>query len=461
MRRSTVLVVDDEPAILEVLGVMLGHWGYDTHLAANGVEAKAAVERYDPDIVVSDVRMPEFSGLDLLRVLKSGKPSRPIVLMTAHGSVDLAVEAMKQGAQDFLTKPVDFTKLQANLKVAESEIELRRTSKKLSSRLDRGSGFGEFVGTSRAMREVYESLKSISSSDASAIITGESGSGKELAAGTIHRLSPRAEGPFIAVNAAAIPESLIESEVFGHEKGAFTGAIGVRPGCFELAHGGTLFLDEICEMPLALQPKLLRVLEDGKIRRLGGKQELSCDVRVIAATNRDPRQAIQEGKLREDLYYRLNVFTVVLPSLRERKEDIRLLTTHFIRTFNSKHNANVEAVRDEAIEILKSYSWPGNVREFRNVMERAVILAKGEWIETHHLPPYLLNSDNQSFAKMSFTIPITAAAAERELILRTLDRTGYNKAETARLLGLDVKTIHNKLKSYQIENDPKFDSASA
>jgi DNA-binding NtrC family response regulator len=395
--------------------------------------------------------MPQLSGLDLLRALKAGNPNRPVILVTAHASVDLAVESMKQGAQDFIEKPMDYPKLRAILKAAESDIEMRQTSRKLTSELEKGSGFGEFVGTSRAMREVYDLIQSLSSSDASAIITGESGTGKELAARTIHNLSSRSRGPFIAVNSAAIPESLIESEVFGHEKGAFTGAIGVRPGCFELANGGTLFLDEIGEMPLALQPKLLRVLEDGKVRRLGGKQEFAFDVRVIAATNQEPRNAIADGKLREDLYYRLTVFTVHLPPLRDRKEDIPLLAQHFIGEFNRKHNSQVEALRDDAMEMLTAYSWPGNVREFRNVMERALILAKGEWIEMSHLPPYLRNPGSESSSRIVLPLGITAAQAERELILRTLEQTGHNKAEAARQLGLDVKTIRNKLKSYKIE----------
>src|SRR6185436_9838154 len=381
-RKTKVLIVDDEPAIREVLEMILQEWGYDVRLAVDGDEAKELVESYDPEIVISDVVMPQLSGLDLLRCLKAGNPSRPVILVTAHASIDLAVESMKQGAQDFITKPMDYPKLRAILKAAESDIETRQTSRKLTSQLERGSGFGEFVGTSKAMREVYDLIQSLSSSDASAIITGESGTGKELAARTIHRLSKRADGPFIAVNSAAIPETLIESEVFGHEKGAFTGAVGTRPGCFELANGGTLFLDEIGEMPLQLQPKLLRVLEDGRVRRLGGKQEFEFDVRIIAATNQEPRTAIQEGRLREDLYYRLTVFTVHLPPLRDRKEDIPLLAQHFIGEFNKKHGTTVEALRDDSMDMLMTYSWPGNVREFRNVMERAMILSKGEWIES-------------------------------------------------------------------------------
>jgi DNA-binding NtrC family response regulator len=451
-RKTKVLIVDDEPAIREVLDMILQEWGYEVRLASDGNEAKELVETYDPEIVISDVVMPQLSGLDLLRCLKAGNPSRPVILVTAHASIDLAVESMKQGAQDFITKPMDYPKLRAILKAAESDIETRHTSRKLTSQLERGSGFGEFVGLSQAMQEIYDLIQSLSSSDASALITGESGTGKELAARTIHRLSKRATGPFIAVNSAAIPETLIESEVFGHEKGSFTGAVGTRPGCFELANGGTLFLDEIGEMPAQLQPKLLRVLEDGKVRRLGGKQEFEFDVRVIAATNQEPRIAIQEGRLREDLYYRLTVFTVHLPPLRERKEDIPILAQHFIGEFNKKHGSNVDAVRDDALEMLMAYSWPGNVREFRNVMERAMILSRSDWIETSHLPPYLRNPGAESSTKIVLPLGITAADAERELILRTLEKTGHNKAEAARQLGLDVKTIRNKLKAYKIED---------
>src|SRR5215813_4213681 len=449
-RKTKVLIVDDEPAIREVLEMILQEWGYDVRLASDGAEAKQLVESYDPEVVISDVVMPQLSGLDLLRCLKAGNPSRPVILVTAHASIDLAVESMKQGAQDFITKPMDYPKLRAILKAAESDIETRQTSRKLTSELERGSG--EFVGISKAMREVYDLIQSLSSSDASALITGESGTGKELAARTIHRLSKRADGTFIAVNSAAIPETLIESEVFGHEKGAFTGAVGTRPGCFELANGGTLFLDEIGEMPLHLQPKLLRVLEDGKVRRLGGKQEFEFDVRVIAATNQEPRTAIHEGRIREDLYYRLTVFTVHLPPLRDRKEDIPLLAQHFIGEFNKKHGTNVEALREDALEMLMNYSWPGNVREFRNVMERALILSRSEWIETFHLPPYLRSPGAESSTKIVLPLGITAAEAERELILKTLEKTGHNKAEAARQLGLDVKTIRNKLKTYKIED---------
>jgi DNA-binding NtrC family response regulator len=442
----TVLIVDDEPAMRLVLEARLRSWGYETLLAPDAEEAERLVQSSDPDIVLSDVVMPGKSGLELLPALKANNPSRPVILLTAQGTIDMAVEAIKQGAQDFLTKPLDHARLRAVLDAAREEIELRRDSRKLAGRTERDSGFSAFVGNGKRMKEVYELLLDVAASDASAILTGESGTGKELAARAIHDHSARAQGPFVALNAAAIPETLIESELFGHEKGAFTGAVTSRPGCFELAHRGTLLLDEIAEMPVALQPKLLRVLEDGRVRRVGGRQEFAFDVRVLAATNRDPREALQKGLLREDLYYRLNVFTVTLPPLRERKEDIPLLVQHFLQEFNAKHKAAVVALRPEALDMIRQCSWPGNVRELRNVMERAVILAKGEWIEVSHLPPYLRHPEPES--KIVLPPGTTAAETEKELILRTLEQTGQNKAEAARRLGLDVKTIRNKLKSY-------------
>ncbi len=450
-RLKKILVVDDDEAMREVLEMRLQEWGYDVCLAGDGLEGKDKAETYDPDLVISDVIMPQVSGMELLRDLKAGDPERPIILVTAQASIDLAVDAMKQGAQDFVTKPIDYQKLRAILRDVEEKLAMRRESQRISSLLDSGAGFGSFIGISKPMKEVYELMSSISANDASVIITGESGTGKELAARTIHNLSLRSKGPFVAINAAAIPENLMESEMFGHERGAFTGATGVQTGCFELANRGTLFLDEIAEMPAALQPKLLRVLENRLVRRVGGNQEFTVDVRVLAATNREPREAVESGKLREDLFYRLNVFTVTLPPLRDRRQDIPLLVQSFIREFNQKHACRVESCQTETLEMLKAYSWPGNVRELRNIMERAVILAKGSWIEPSHLPPYLKDA---SFAETGARIVspkgTTAAEAEKELILQTLRATNNNKAEAARQLGLDVKTIRNKLKAYGI-----------
>jgi DNA-binding NtrC family response regulator len=444
-----ILIVDDEAAMREVLEIRLQEWGFEVFLAEDGMEGKEKAESLDPDIVISDIVMPQFSGMELLRILRTGNSSRPVILITAQATIDLAVQAMKLGAQDFITKPIDYSKLKVILETAEAEISLRRESRKLASQLEKGAGFGNFIGLSKPMRDVYDLITTISNSDASVIITGESGTGKELAARTIHELSSRNKGPFIAINAAAIPENLLESEVFGHEKGAFTGATGARVGCFELANHGTLFLDEIVEMPIALQPKLLRVLEDRKVRRVGGGQEIQVDVRVLAASNQEPRSAIESKKLREDLFYRLNVFTIVLPPLRQHKADIALLVQALIQEFNQKHNAQVESCKEETLALLNEYSWPGNVRELRNILERAVILAKGAWIEPSHLPAYIQyppSSGSSTDTPQAFGT--TAADAERDLILRTLRSTDNNKAEAARRLGLDVKTIRNKLKSY-------------
>jgi two-component system, NtrC family, response regulator HydG len=451
-RKRRILVADDDPAMLASLCVLLQSWGFETLQASDGAEAARLVERHDPDIVITDLVMPEVTGLDLLRKLKAGDPHRPVLLVTAQGSIDDAVEAMKQGARDFLTKPLtDLPKLKSLLDDAERELEMRRKARRLTARIEEDGGLGEFVGISKAIREVYQIIESVAQRDVSVMITGESGTGKEVVARTIHKLSRREDKPFLAINAAAIPESLIESELFGHERGAFTGAVATRQGVFEQANGGTLLIDEIAEMPMALQPKLLRVLADGKVRRLGGSYEFEFDVRVLAATNRDPLKAIEDVKLREDLYYRLNVVPIALPPLRDRGEDIPLLVQHFVKEFNSKHHLDIEGATDEAMAMLKAYSWPGNVRELRNVIERSVVLAKSDWIADHDLPPYVRDPSLRP-EKLVFSVgETTVADAERELILKTLERAGNNKAEAARQLGVDVKTIYNKLKTYGIE----------
>lgn len=444
----TVLVVEDEAAMQMVLELRLQKMGFQAMTAGDAETAEKIVESKQPDIVLTDIVMPGRTGLELLNVLKKGDALRPVILMTAQGTIDMAVEAMKRGAQDFLTKPLDYTKLEAVLQAARRDVIARRESSRIEAGLEVESSLGGFIGTSKPMQEIRELLRTVAASDACALLTGESGTGKEMAARAIHELSQRAGGPFIAINAAAIPETLMESEIFGAEKGAYTGSVAARPGCFELAHRGTLFLDEIAEMPVGLQPKLLRVLEDGRVRRLGGREELVFDVRLIAATNREPSQAIRQGQLREDLFYRLNIFTIALPPLRERKEDIPSLAQHFLKLFNAKHGTSVIALRPEALERMLGYGWPGNVRELRNVMERGVIVAKGEWIEVAHLPPYLSKPKEVREGEIPLIEGVTAAQMEKDLILRTLEMTGNNKAETARRLGLDVKTIRNKLKSY-------------
>ena len=440
-RSPRILVVDDEPAMREVLEIRLPPWGFEVSTAGSGEEARRLVESLDPDLVISDVVLPDVSGLELLRWLESGNPDRPVFLMTAYGSIDLAVEAMQAGAQDFLTKPLDYAKLKAILNRAREATEPRVTSIEEPRRL------GPLVGSSQPMRALYRLIELLGENEASAIITGESGTGKELVARAIHDLSPR-RGPFIALNAAAIAEGITESELFGHEKGAFTGATSSRPGCFELADGGTLFLDELAEMPAPLQPKFLRVLEDGVVRRVGGSRERTFDVRVLAATNREPERAVEEQRLRQDLYYRLNVFTLEVPALRQRRGDIPLLARHFIRLFNHKHGARVEDLKSNALQLLDRYAWPGNVRELRNAVERAVILARRGRIGDRHLPPPLRQPGAGVGSRFVLPARVSLAEAEKILILETLEQVGQNKAEAARRLGLDVKTIRNRLRAY-------------
>ena len=443
-----VLVVDDEPALREVLSLRIADWGYEVRTASDVAEAERALDRNPPDLVLCDVQMPGGSGLDLLKRIKRQDERLPVVMITAHGDIDKAVDAMKAGAADFLTKPLDYVMLQALLESAAGDLRQRYESRSLDAHLQRQQSAPGLVGQSRAIRELRRTIEVVAATDASAILTGESGTGKEVVARAIHSMSTRRDKPFIAINTAAIPEGLIESEVFGHEQGAFTGAAKSRPGVFELANGGTLFLDEIAEMPVALQPKLLRVLEEGRARRLGGSREVAFDVRVLAATNRNPSAAIRDNQLREDLFYRLNVFEIRLPPLRDRADDVGLLAQHFIREFSRKHSMDVQGVGEPARQLLEAHAWTGNVRELRNVIERAVIVARSGWIEPRHLPPYLQALKGGGEPTVTLPAGTTLAEAERVLILQTLERVGNNKAEAARQLGLDVKTIRNKLRSY-------------
>ncbi|TVP74563.1 MAG: sigma-54-dependent Fis family transcriptional regulator [Gemmatimonadales bacterium] len=452
-----ILVVDDDLTFRDVLEMRLESWGYQVKVADRASSAAGIIRGWQPDLVLSDVVMPDVSGIELLTSLREDAPHRPVILLTAHGTVEMAVEAMKLGAVDFITKPFNHEHLRAV--VEESLDAARRRRKDAPARegtppgRDRGElGYGDFVGRSDAMQEVYELLQSVAESDAGVLITGESGTGKELAARAIHRESSRSDGPFVALNAAAIPRDLMESEIFGHEKGAFTGATQAREGVFEMADGGTLFLDEIGEMPPELQPKLLRVLDEARLRRVGGRKELSFDVRLLAATNRDPREAVREGLLREDLFFRLNILTVHLPPLRQRAGDIPLLARRFARQFSEKHGGPERWLEEDTLDLLEEHPWPGNVRELRNVMERAVVLSRDGGITPSHLPPWIREGEG-TLAEQDWTFPegATVAEAERELILRTLDETGNNKAEAARRLGISVRTIRNKLKSWDID----------
>ena len=445
--RLNVLVVDDEPALREVLTLRLNDWGHAVRAVGTVAEADRELTRSPADLVLCDVVLPGGSGIGLLLRIRERDARLPVVMMTAHGSIDLAVDAMKSGATDFLTKPIDTQMLQALLQATASEVGARARNRELDDRVTRGDPAG-LLGEARVMRELQRMVGLLAGTDASALVTGESGTGKEVVARAIHALSARRNKPFVAINAAAIPEGLIESEVFGHEQGAFTGALRARAGCFELAEGGTLFIDELAEMPIGLQPKLLRVLEDGRARRLGGSRDVRFDVRVIAATNRAPAQAIRDGRLREDLFYRLNVFELVVPPLRDRVEDIPLLAQHFVRDCARRHAMPVEGLAEAARAALLAHAWPGNVRELRNVIERSVIVARSGLVDRRHLPPYLQVIRAGTEPTVTLPAGTTLAEAERLLIMRTLERVNDNKAEAARQLGLDVKTIRNKLRGY-------------
>jgi DNA-binding NtrC family response regulator len=446
-----VLIVEDDAAARVGLEQLVKSWGFVAESAGDGEEALEKVTSFRPAIVITDLVMPRMDGLDLLRALQQQGADVTTLLLTAQGTVETAVEAMKEGAYDYLTKPVDLQRLKILLdKIVERQETLREV-KSLRRQLREHGTFGPMIGNAPEMRKIYQVVEQASPTSASVLITGESGTGKELVAQTIHQLSPRATFPFVAINCAAIPETLLESEIFGHEKGAFTGAADRRQGCFELADRGTLFLDEIGEMTPATQVKLLRVLQERTFRRLGGRSEQSVDVRVIAATNVEPLEAVGKGKLREDLYYRLNVFALRLPPLRERKEDLALLIQSFINEFNQRNQKSIAGVDHQAMRMLEHYAWPGNVRELRNVIERATILASGQFIETKHLPPALGDEPPvQHQPQVALGPGTTVEEAERRLILMTLEHTRDNKTRAAEILGISLKTLHNKLNKLRL-----------
>jgi DNA-binding NtrC family response regulator len=446
-----VLIVEDDGATREGLTELVRAWGFVAEGAADGEEGLKAITTFRPAIVISDLVMPRMGGIDLMRALADQLGDLTFIILTAQGSVETAVQAIKEGAYDYLTKPVDPQRLHILLdKVVERQDALREV-RALRRQLREHGTFGRIVGNSPKIRKIYRVIEQAAPTLASVLISGESGTGKELVAQTIHQLSPRASMPFVAINCAAIPETLLESEIFGHEKGAFTGASDRRQGCFELAHRGTLFLDEIAEMTPATQVKLLRVLQERSFRRLGGMQEQSVDVRVVAATNLNPAEAVQKGKLREDLYYRLNVFAIDLPPLRERKEDLPLLVQSFLNEFNRRDGKSIKAVDQEAMRILEAYDWPGNIRELRNVIERATILASSDFIEAVHLPPKLVSTDANMASTLTLAPGTTVEEAEKRLIFLTLEHTHNNKTRAAEILGISLKTLHNKLNRFKAE----------
>jgi DNA-binding NtrC family response regulator len=453
--RDRVLIVEDDPTTRLGLTELVRTWGFSTEGAADGQEALQRITAFRPSIIISDLVMPRMGGLELLHSVKEEAGDVTMVILTAQGTVETAVEAIKEGAYDYLTKPIEPQRLKILLDKIVERQETIREVKVLRRQLRDSGSFGRMIGASPQMRKVYQIIEQAAPTAASVLIWGESGTGKELVAQTVHQLSPRAQAPFVPINCAAIPETLLESEIFGHERGAFTGALDRREGCFELADRGTLFLDEVAEMTPATQVKLLRVLQERTFRRLGGRTEQTVDVRVIAATNSTPLEAVKNSRLREDLYYRLNVFAVELPPLRQRKDDLPLLIQAFLTEFNTRNNKSVSAVDPAAMRVLEQYNWPGNVRELRNVIERAVILSTGEFIEPKHLPPLASTAAAASAPAISLEPGVTVEEAERRLILLTLEHTRDNKTRAAEILGISLKTLHNKLNRLRGRNSAK------
>lgn len=449
---AKVLVIDDEANERQGLAELLNTWGYETETASDGQEALDKISSFIPIVVISDLRMPRLGGMDLLKQLRDTLPGINFIMLTGQGTIEEAVEATKLGAFNFLEKPLDPKRLQIELRNCLERHENERQLEIAHRRLRDAGVLGSLVGRSKKIQEVMALAAQVAPSRASVLITGESGTGKEIVARTIHHLSPRNAKPFVAINCAAIPETLMESEIFGHEKGAFTGAVERRVGCFELADGGTLLLDEIGEMPFATQAKLLRVLEDSKVRRLGGRSETSVDVRVLAATNKVPGEALAKGQLRSDLYFRLNVVHLAVPPLRERLEDLEELTTALLEELNLKHNRAVKAVEEEAFELFRRYAWPGNVRELRNTLERALVICSGELLRKKDLSPEFGSPAPAGADDGLRLLPgMTVAEAERRLIFETLSFTRNNKTRASEMLGISLKTLHNKLKEYETQ----------
>ncbi len=451
-----VLIVDDEESQRAPLAAMVSAWGFNVETAGDGQEALEKLSTFGPHVIVTDLMMPRMDGFELMKRLGSDGNMPPAIVLTAFGNIETAIQTIHDlGAFWFLEKPIQPAALRVLLERATTQSQLVEEAERLQRQLSYQGVLVDMVGTSPQMQQVFSVIRQVAPSKAPVLVAGESGTGKELVARAIHQLSNRRGGPFVAINCAAMPETLMESELFGHEKGAFTGALERRAGCFELAQHGTLLLDELVEMPSGTQAKLLRVLEDSRVRRLAGKSEISVDVRVVAATNRNVDEALKKGDLRDDLYYRLNVFQISLPPLRQRLSDLPVLCDTLITHLNRKHSCNITQVTPEVMEAFHRYSWPGNVRELRNVLERAVIMAGEGAIQTAHLPydfgvPAGSRPPAQVFEPDSVRLPVgtTVSDAEKALIQLTLQHTKNNKTRAAEILGISLKTLFNKLKEY-------------
>lgn len=450
--KFNLLIVDDEKNIREGLGTSLEMDGYNIKLASNGEEALKILNSSEVDLIITDLKMPVMSGQELLLKVISSNPGMPVIILTGHGTIETAVNAMRDGAYDFLTKPVNLDRLTLLVKRALAGRELVIEHRALKDEVDRlrsKQKFSRIIGKSNGMKRVMEVVEQVAATKASVLITGESGVGKELIADAVHELSDRKEKPFIKVHCAALSESLLESELFGHEKGAFTGAISRKRGRFELANLGSIFLDEIGEIDQATQIKILRVLQEKTFERVGGEETVEVDTRIISATNRDLMAEIEKGNFREDLFYRLNVVKLHIPPLRDRKEDISLLASTFLRDFADENHRTIEGIEHKAMVALHNHDWPGNVRELRNCIESAVVMSKGESITMEDLPPSITSSTDQNCIRIC--TGSTLAEAEKQVIIETLNTQSGNKSRTAEVLGIGRKTLHRKLTDYGVD----------
>lgn len=456
MADNVILIIDDDRGLRVSLSAFLEKKGYSTLTAATAQEGLEIIENNTVDLVLLDIRMPGMDGITALKKIKEINSDLNVIIITGYGSIETAVEAMKEGAVDYVTKPFNLKELSSKIETS-LKIKYMVIKNKLDEKEEEGrESFSNLIGKSKQMQEVYELIAKIAKKDVTVLILGESGVGKEMVAKAIHQNSQRKDGPFIKVNCAALPDQLLESELFGYEKGAFTGAGRQKKGMFELADGGTIFLDEIGDMSLATQAKILRVLQEHEFQRLGGEETIRVNVRVLAATNIDIQQAIEIGKFREDLYYRLNVVRINMPPLRERPEDIPLLTNEFIKEYNQKHNKEINGVAPDAMRLLMSYDWPGNVRELKNICEQAVVLNESNVITAADLPVEIrgkgfnldANQSNQSLKDITKNL---TSEIERKIITETLEETGWNRNETAQKLGITPRTLYNKIKEYKIE----------
>ena len=451
--KFNILIIDDEKNIREGLSASLEMEGYNTVLAENGKEGLELFAKGDIDLVITDLRMPQVTGEEVLEKIISGSPGIPVIVLTGHGSIDTAVDAMRKGAYDFLTKPLNLDRLTLIVKRALQGRELTLQHRLLQEELQELQGkkvFESIIGKSSQMQKVFDMIKRVADSKASVLITGESGVGKELIANAIHNLSSRKDKPMIRVHCAALTETLLESELFGHEKGAFSGAVARKRGRFELANGGTIFLDEIGEINQNVQIKLLRVLQDKKFERVGGEETIDVDVRVVAATNKNLLEEIKKGNFREDLYYRLNVVHIEVPPLRERKEDIPLLVAEFIKTYAKENSKQIEGLDNKTRSILYNYDWPGNIRQLKNCIESAVVMCQGKIITVDDLPPGIVSSNEIETIKIPLGIPMEEA--EKIIITENLAYFKGNKSKTADVLQIGRKTLHRKIEEYKIKD---------